>query len=91
MALLAKRLCTAFVNPQGLAPLLACRLIALDKNPGVHPIGICETARRIISKAVLFVIRDDIQQAAGSIQLCAGQIAGTGCCPCHEYRYRFLI
>jgi len=77
LALLAKRLCTAFVDPQGLAPLLACRLIALDKNPGVRPIGICETARRIISKAVLSVIRDDIQQAAESIQLCAGQIAGT--------------
>ena len=77
LAPLAKRLCTAFVHPQGLELLLACRLIALDKNPAVRPIGICETARRIISKAVLSVICDDIQQAAGSIQLCAGQIAGT--------------
>ena len=34
------------------------------------------TARRILAKAILSVIGDDIQQAAGPQQLCAGQIAG---------------
>ena len=63
-------------DPNGLSALLACRLIALDKCPGVRPIGICETARRIISKAVLTVTKSDIQEAAGSLQLCAGQISG---------------
>ena len=53
-----------------------CRLIALDKNPGVRPIGIGELPRRIIARAVLSVLRDDVQDAAGSVQLCAGQIAG---------------
>ena len=42
----------------------------------MRPNGIEETARRIIAKAVLSVIRVDIQDAAGSIQLCVGQIAG---------------
>ena len=46
------------------------------KNPGVRPIGICEVSRRIISKAVLYVIKGDIQDAAGSNQLCGGQVAG---------------
>ena len=76
LALLARRLCTTFVDHNGLSAFFACRLIALDKCPGVRPIGICETARRIISKAVLYAIRDDIQDVAGSLQLCAGQIAG---------------
>ena len=76
LALLARRLCTQFIHPSILAPLLACRLVALDKNPGVRPIGVCEVARRIISKAILFVIKGDIQDAAGSRQLCGGQIAG---------------
>ena len=76
LALLAKRISTKCVDPQGIAPLLACRLIALDKNPGVRPIGICEVPRRIIAKAVLSVIKDDIQDAAGCKQLCAGQLAG---------------
>ena len=69
-------LCTTLVDPCGLSALLACRLIALDKCPGVRPIGVCETARRIISKAILAVTKDDLQEAAGSLQLCAGQVAG---------------
>ena len=64
------------MDPKGLHALLACRLIALDKGPGVRPIGICETARRIISKAVLSVTKADLQDAAGPLQVCAGQIAG---------------
>ena len=77
LALVAKRLCTTLIDPQGIAPLTACRLIALDKNPGVRPIDIGDTARRIIAKATLSVIRVDVQEAAGSMQLCAGQISGT--------------
>ena len=52
------------------------RLIALDKNPGVRPIRIGDTARRIIAKAILNITRQDIEEAAGSIQLCAGQMSG---------------
>ena len=58
LALLARRLCTT-------SPFLACRLIALDKCPGVRPIGICETPRWIIAKAILFVTKGDLQDAAG--------------------------
>ena len=76
LALTAQRLCTNFIDPSAIAPFLACRLIALDKNPGVRPIGIGDTARRIIAKAILSVTRLDIQEAAGSLQLCAGQISG---------------
>ena len=77
LALITRRLCTVFVDPEGLAPLMSCRLIALDKNPGVRPIGICEVVRRIIAKAILSVTSGDIQDAAGSLQLCAGQRSGT--------------
>ena len=51
-------------------------MIALDKCPGVRPIGICETALRIVAKAILHVTKRDIQEAALARQLCAGQIAG---------------
>ena len=64
-----------FLDPKGLSSFLACRLIARNKNPGVRLIGICETSRSIIAKAVLSVTRQDIQQAAGALQLCAGQVA----------------
>ena len=59
---------TLYVDPSGLSALVACRLIALDKCPGVRPIGIGETARCIIG--------DDIQAAAAPIQVGAGHISG---------------
>jgi hypothetical protein len=52
---------------------LACRLIALNKNPGVRPIGTGITTRQIIAKAMT---RQDIQEAADSLQLSAGQFLG---------------
>ena len=48
LALLARRVCTEFVCPEGLMAFTACRLIALDKSPGVRPIGIGEVSRRIV-------------------------------------------
>ena len=76
VALLARSICTTTVDPAGLAPLTACRLVALDKCPRVLPVGIGEIIRRIIAKAILHVIGPEIQQAAGSSQLCAGQESG---------------
>ena len=75
LALHARRFCTQVVDHSISAPFLACRSIALDKNPGVHPIGVCEVPRQIISKAILYqvyVIKGDIQEAAGETQLCGG-------------------
>lgn len=62
---------------------MACCLIALDKHPGVRPIGVGDTARRIMAKAALSIIRWD---AAGSL---AGQISGTEAAV-HVVRESFL-
>ena len=58
-----------------LAAFLACRLIPLDKQPGVRPIEIGEVLRRAIGKIVMKLLRKDILKARGSLQLCAGQDA----------------
>ena len=76
LASVARRLCTSFVDPAGISGLVAGRLIALDKNPGVRPIGVGEVVRRIISRVILSVVKLDILEAAGYSQLCAGQDAG---------------
>ena len=60
LASVAIRISTSYVHPSSLAPLLTCCLIALNKHPGVRPIGIGDTARRIIAKAVLSITQPDI-------------------------------
>ena len=42
----------------------------------MRPIGIGEVPRRIIAKAILKILKDDIGEAAGPLQLCAGQDGG---------------
>ena len=71
-----RRITTEHVDPLGLTALLNNRLIPLDKNPGVRPIGIGETLRRIIGKSVMAVLKKDIMHAAGVTQICAGHPAG---------------
>ena len=76
LAITAHHLCINFIDPSTIAPFLACHLIALNKNPDVHLIGIGDTARQIVTKGILTVTRLDIQETAGSLQLCMGQICG---------------
>lgn len=47
------------------------------QNPGVRPIGVGEVLRRIISKAITTVLRQDLQSTAGGLQLCVGQEGGS--------------
>lgn len=76
VAAVTGHLCTEYVDPNAIKGLTSCRLIALNKKPGVRQIGVAESLRHIIGKAILAIISDDIQKAAGSMQLCAGQFGG---------------
>ena len=55
---------------------MSCRLIPLDKNPGVRPIGIGEVICRIMGKAVTTFLKYDIINSVGPLQLSAGQEGG---------------
>ena len=55
---------------------MACRLIPLNKNPGVRPIGIGEILRRIIGKSIGWILKRDIQSAAGPLQASTGLKGG---------------
>ena len=47
-------------------------MIPLDKDLGLHPIGVVEVCRRIIGKAVMRNIKQDLQHAVGLHQFCTG-------------------
>ena len=78
IAKVAKTLCTENRTAQegGMSPLMACRLIPLDKDPGLRPIGIGEVLRRIIGKIVVYILRSELQEDAGELQMCVGQAGG---------------
>ena len=74
IAKLARKLATE--KCENLEALTARRLIPLDKNPGVRPVGVGEVIMRVIGKCIMTVLREDIKDAAGNLQLCAGHRAG---------------
>ena len=76
VASLSRRISNSIVPWYDLRALMASRMIALDKCPGVRPIGIGETLRRIIGKTVCLATKGDIEGLCGVSQLCAGTAAG---------------
>ena len=73
LAAVGRRLCSSLVNPESISALVACRLIPLDKCPGVRPIGV---PRRLIAKAILRIIGNVIEEVEGPLQACASQDGG---------------
>ena len=76
IAAFAKIICTFYVDPLSLLAYTSYRLVQLDKRLGVRPVGIGEVVCRVVGKVAMKVIKRDIQEAVGCIQLCAGQDAG---------------
>ena len=76
IAIFTKNLLLNAYNPSLLEPYVASRLIPLDKNPGIRPIGVGEVLRRIVGKIISTHANSDIREAAGPLQTCAGHNAG---------------
>ena len=56
--------------------LMACHLVALDKIPGVRPVGIGETLLRDLAKLIMRAAGDQAKSACGNLQLCTDLEAG---------------
>jgi hypothetical protein len=56
--------------------MMSCRLVALDKQPGVCPVGIGEIYHRLWAKSLLKVVGMQATVACGNYNLCAGLAAG---------------
>ena len=53
------------------------RLIPLNKNPELRPIGVGEVFCQKAGKFLMHDAKKDVQDAAGAMQVCAGEDAGT--------------
>ena len=76
IAILAKKLSTTILDPSMLEAFICCRLVPLDKQPGIRPIGIGEVLRRIIGKSIGWAIKQDLMEAAGPLQAAGGAKGG---------------
>ena len=79
---LSNRNLNTSINDVGdtLEAFIANRLIPLNKNPGIRPIGVGEVIRLfgsgVAEKVIMDLAKKDVQQAVGSLQICLGQDAG---------------
>ena len=73
IAKLTYTLASKVLPQENLSAYNSCRLIPLDKNPAVRPIGIGEVLRRIIGKTITQCIKSDLETLGKNFQLCLGQ------------------
>ena len=77
MPYLEKNLLTKSFDNDLLESFTACKLLALDKNPGIRPIGVGEVIRRIIGKALVFGLKRDLKEYSSPLQVSSGYEAGS--------------
>ena len=76
VAKLARLLANGIVEWENIcAPIASC-LIALDKCPGVHLIGVGEALRQILCKVMGLATRANLEDVCSVAQLCSGLCAG---------------
>lgn len=59
IAILAKKLASEIVDRNSLEAYVNWRMIPLNNNPGVRPLGTGEVLRRIIRKVIGWVLKGD--------------------------------
>ena len=73
-AQLIKKLCIEELEtPASLDTFTVCRLIPIDKRPGLRPFRVEEVLRRIAGNVIMMIFKKDITDVAGLLQLSTGQ------------------
>ena len=62
-AAVIKKICTDDIADNSLESFLACRLVPLNKNPGLRPIGVGEVLRRIAGKCVMSIVKENVLES----------------------------
>ena len=73
---LTKKLCIEEIDNLSLSSLMASRLLRLNKNPGLRPIGVGEVLRRLMGKVMMNTISEDVTTASSDAQMC-GRSSGS--------------
>ena len=76
IAVFTRNLLKKSYHPFFLEAFTSCRLIPLDKNPGIRQMGVGEVLRRIVGKTVSGFLKEEIREAASPLHVCADHNAG---------------
>ena len=68
LATFTRKLATTNTDIIPILPFLSCRMMGLDKNPGIRPVEIGEIFRRIVTAALLQNFRGKTQNPTGPIR-----------------------
>ena len=77
IAILGKNISTKSFDSELLECYSACKLLALDKNPWIRPIGVGEVIKRIIGKALVVGLKRDLKDYSSPLQVSSGYEAGS--------------
>ena len=72
MASLTRRLSNSIVAWDDICAMKAKKLIALDKCPGIRPIGVGDVADRLCAKIIIEITGEDVQFECLADQICSG-------------------
>ena len=72
-AAVIKKICSEDIADNSLESFLACRLVPLNKNPGLRPIGVGEVLRRIAGKCVMLIVKENVLESSSNIQMCVNK------------------
>ena len=74
---MVKKMCREDISNNSLETILACRVVPLDKRPGLRSIGVGEVLRRIAGKMVMYIVKKDVLKSSSKIQMCSRQDSGS--------------
>ena len=69
-----KHICISENGTTSLETFIDSRLVPLGKNPGLWAIDVGEVLRRIASKVIMSVVKDDVKKADGIYSYVVGKM-----------------
>ena len=76
IASLIKKKSIEEIEDSSLSPLTTTRLVPLNKNPGLRPIGVGEVLQRVMGKVMMSAFSEDVTTASSDDQMC-GRSSGS--------------
>ena len=65
-----KKICIKKINDSSLSPLMGSRLIPLNKNLGLRPIGVGEVLRRVMRKVAMSAFSENVTTVSSDAHMC---------------------